>query len=61
VLSSGEVIDLTRAQFGRDAVIENVEPRAREHVLSYPETERRYRRLAHTVDACLRHRLPVRA
>jgi hypothetical protein len=59
LLPSGEEIDLTRDQFGSAVQIENVEPRTREHVLSHPDTERRYRRLAASVHRRLRNRLPA--
>jgi hypothetical protein len=41
-LPSGQLVDLTRVQFGDDARIDRVEPRTREYVLSHPETNHRY-------------------
>lgn len=60
VLPSGDEIDLTIRQFGDAVVVENVEPRTREHVLSYPETQRRYDLLARLVRAHLNERLLAR-
>ena len=41
----GREVDLTRQQFGPDAVIGAGEVRGRDYVLSFPETEARYARL----------------
>lgn len=60
VLPSGEEIDLTLRQFGDGVLVENVEPRTRDHVLSYPETQRRYDLLARLVRAHLNERLLAR-
>jgi hypothetical protein len=49
VLPSGEELDLTRHQFRDGAVIENIAPRAREYVLSHPDSARRYWELAQTL------------
>jgi hypothetical protein len=54
VLPSGDTVDLTRSQFGRRPVIENIESRTRDYVLSYPETEQRYRQLFGKVNDYLR-------
>jgi hypothetical protein len=45
----GEEVDLTREQFGGLVDIPAGEERSREHVLSFPETARRYRSLAESV------------
>lgn len=49
VLPSGEEIDLTWHQFPAGVEIENIQPRTREYVLSYPESAQRYRALAQVV------------
>lgn len=41
-LPDGQEVDLTRCQFPKDITIPVGEPRTRQHVLSYPETQRRY-------------------
>ena len=44
VLPNGEEIDLTRHQFGESSILDNSpELRVREYVLSFPETNERYR------------------
>lgn len=48
-LPSGEEIDLTREQFGGVVDILLGEERARDYVLSFPDTARRYRELAESV------------
>lgn len=60
VLPSGEELDLTRSQFAEDARITSIEPRTREHVLSYLETQRRYERLVRAVNGLVRARLLAR-
>jgi hypothetical protein len=58
VLPSGEEIDLTRHQFPDGVVIERVEPRTREYVLSHPETAKRYHALAAAVRRSVHKRSP---
>jgi len=41
-LPNGEEVDLTRCQFPKDIAIPVGEPRTRQYMLSYPETQRRY-------------------
>jgi hypothetical protein len=53
VLPNGEHVDLTWVQFEPTAGIENIEPRAREYVLSHPETHRRYQLLTRRVQQAL--------
>jgi len=44
-LTNGETVDLSREQFDSFEPV-NIEQRAREYVLSFPETAKRYRKLA---------------
>ena len=53
VLPSGKELDLTRSQFGVDASVACVEPRTRDYVTSYAETETRYQRLARATSGYL--------
>jgi hypothetical protein len=55
-LPSGELIDLTRVQFGDEFRIDRVEPRTREYVLSHPDTNRRYELLRGRVRRSIQRR-----
>jgi hypothetical protein len=44
-LTNGEIVDLSREQFASFEPV-NIQQRAREYVLSYPETASRYHKLA---------------
>jgi hypothetical protein len=52
-LPSGEEVDLTREQFGGVADVPLGEERARDYVLSFPDTARRYCELSESVRKAL--------
>jgi hypothetical protein len=53
VLPDSSVVDLTAEQFGADFVVVEAAERAREYVLSFPSTSRRYQTLRAAVEAAL--------